>query len=74
MIHDVSNDEWNSKVYDAILIILTHYSNNGAIRELAEYFSDLYSNKDLSDLSAQSKAYHSYFYKCFHNILDTPRF
>lgn len=69
MVKDMSNEGWNNKIYDAILIFIENYKSNPIIRELASYFSDLNSDSDLSRLPEQSKAYYSYYYKCFRDIL-----
>ena len=71
----MSKELWNNKVYDTIIKFIYSYRTNVIIRELAEYFSDLNSDSDLSDLTVESKAYYAYFYKCFHEIIDkTPDF
>ena len=74
MVKDMSNEGWNNKVYDAVLIFIENYKSNPIIRELASYFSDLNSNSDLSRLPEQSKAYYSYYYKCFRDIpISAPK-
>ena len=74
LVYDMSDNKWNKKVYDSILIILSSYRSNAVIRELTGYFSDLNSGSDISDLSDESKAYYSYYYKCFREIKDdTPK-
>ena len=72
MVHDMSKGEWNKKVYDAVIILLSRYNDYQIMRELAGYFSDLNSDSDLSDLSEESKAYYAYYYKCFREIRDNP--
>lgn len=75
MVKDMSDGQWDKKVYDGILILFSSYKNNIIMRELASYFSDLNSDSDLTCLSDESKAYYSYYYDCFHNIIDgTPVF
>ena len=74
LVYDMSDNKWNKKVYDSILIILSSYRSNAVIRELTGYISDLNSGSDISDLSDESKAYYSYYYKCFREIKDdTPK-
>lgn len=70
MVQDMSKDDWDKKVYNAISIFLMGYRTNRAIRELAGYFSDLNLDSDLSELSEQSKAFYGYFYKCFNKYID----
>ena len=72
MVRDMDDEQWDKKVYDSILIILSSYKKSAIIRSLAEYFSDLNSDSDLSDLSEETKSYYSYFYMCFHRIVDAP--
>ncbi len=65
MIKDMENDTWNSKVYDAILILLNNYRKNELMRELACYFSDLNAGADETQFSYVDKAYYSYYFKIF---------
>ena len=70
IVHDMSSENWNNKVYDAILILLKNYRTNTIMRELAGYFTDLNSDSDLSDLSYETKAYYAYYYECLRKILE----
>ncbi len=72
MVNDMSKGEWDAKVYDWIIILLSRYRDYPIMRELAGYFSDLNSDSDISELSDESKAYYSYYYKCFREILNNP--
>lgn len=69
MVNDLSNDDWNKKVYETLVILITRYRQDEIFRELSCYFSDLNSDRDLSDISQQSMAYYSSFYKFFHQLL-----
>lgn len=70
MVSDMSNGEWDRKVYDTILIFLSRYREYPIIRELAGYFSDLNSDSEILELTEESKAYYAYYYKCFREIRD----
>ncbi len=72
MVMDMSKGDWNQKVYDALLIILSRYRDYPIMRELAGYFSDLNSDADIFELTDESKAYYAYYYKCFKEIRDNP--
>lgn len=72
MISDMSEGQWDKKVYDAISILLSHYRTQPVMRELLRYFSDLNSDSDLEDLQEESKAYYSYYYKMLREIVDVP--
>lgn len=75
MILDMGKDEWDKKVYEAISIILSQYRIQPLMRELMSYYSDLYSDSNLENLSAKSKAYYSFLYKMFREITEkAPRF
>ncbi len=69
MIKDMEAGNWDRKVYDAILILLSNYRDNILMKELASYFSDLNSDSDLSNISNLTKAYYSYYYSFFKNIV-----
>lgn len=69
MVNDLSSDDWNRKVYDTVSIILTRYRSDVIFSELSGYFSDLNSDVDLAGISSQTKAYYSFFYKCFHELM-----
>ena len=72
MVQDMSQDGWNKKVYDTILIFLNGYKNNPVISELAGYFSDLNRDSALEELPESTKAYYAYFYKYFREIVERP--
>ena len=70
MVNDLSTDNWNKKVYDAVIVFLTCYKKDVFFRELSGYFSDLNFDTDISDISDLSKAYYSCFFKCFREIVN----
>ena len=70
MVSDLSKDNWNRKVYDTVITFLTRYKEDEIFCELSGYFSDLNSDADLSDISNITKAYYSYFYKCFRELVS----
>ncbi len=72
MISDMSGGEWEKKVYDGILIVLSQYRIQPIMRELMGYFSDLNSDVNLDDIQDDSKAYYSYYYRVFREIVNTP--
>lgn len=72
MVNDMSKGEWDAKVYDWIIILLSRYRDYPIMRELAGYFSDLNSDSDISELAESSKAYYAYYYECFKRIRENP--
>ncbi len=72
MVADMSERQWGKKIYDAILILLSQYRIQPVMRELMGYFSDLNSDSDLDNLPDESKAYYSYYYKVFREIVNNP--
>ena len=75
MVSDLSTNDWNRKVYETVIAFLTRYRDDVVFRELSGYFSDLNFDTDLSELSDISKAYYSYFYKCFRAVVkEQPSF
>lgn len=71
LVNDLSDDQWNRKVYDGIEILLRSYRTNVVMRELLSYFSDLNSNSDLAYLSREDKAFYSFFFGFLRNIVDS---
>lgn len=72
LIEDLSDNQWNKKVYDAIIILLDNYRENSLLKEIACYYSDLNSDSDLTGLDEKSKAYYSYFNKCIRGVEAKP--
>ena len=70
MVTDLGTDDCNRKVYDTVIAFLTRYKKDVIFLELSGYFSDLNSDSDLSELSESTKAYYSYFYKCFRELIN----
>ncbi len=72
MVNDMCIDDWDRKVYETIIIILTRYRKDDFFRELSGYFFDLNFNSDLSNITEQSKVYYSCFYSCFRDLINNP--
>lgn len=72
MVRDME-EQWNSKVYEFILILLNNYKKNEIMNMLAGYFTDLNTDFDSSKWSNTEKAYYAYYYQCFRKIhLQAP--
>ncbi len=72
MLSDLKTSDFDRSIYLFINIIISNYKRVEVFKELADYFVELNSLENNSEISDVQKRYYSYFFKMFSQLKKEP--